>query len=316
MKIHNLILSAMILLVLSLNSKNSAQDVTKNLTTDPYKAPFIYEDVQNYIKAHKMLVSGVDTLTILQTEYLDKATPGLQMFIEKYGLDPERLVKAMRKHPDKYASLETLPPMLDNLAVEAKKSFVKLKDVIPHAVFPPTYFLIESHRGIGSGSIEGQLISVDKWVAPIEDETTMIIHELVHFQQVVAVGYDKYKLLFGPEKSLLGLCIREGTAEFFANLVTGEMTQDEAVEFTLKNERRLWDQFQQEMNGRETGDWMWSKPEDPDQPRHVGYVLGAFIVESYYNQANDKAQAVKEILSVTDYAGFLRKSKYEQKFNR
>jgi hypothetical protein len=164
--------------------------------------------------------------------------------------------------------------------------------------------------GIASGSTEGQLVSVESWNRPLDDKRALIIHELTHFQQVVAVGYEKYKALFGPEKSLLGLCIREGTAEFFAHLVTGEITQGEAVEYTKKHESHLWEQFREEHVGSETGDWMWSEPSDPEQPRHVGYVMGFLIVEAYYEHAADKPKAVQEILSVTDYVAFLEQSDY------
>jgi uncharacterized protein YjaZ len=122
--------------------------------------------------------------------------------------------------------------------------------------------------------------------------------------------------LFGPEKNLLGLCIREGTAEFFADLITGRITQDEALPFTLQHERRLWEWFRKEMNGQETGDWMWKKPADPDQPMHVGYVMGYRIVQAYYNNASDKKQAVQEILSVTDFAGLLERSGYALQFDQ
>jgi len=292
-----------------------AQEVTSNLTEDPAKAPFVFTDIESFVAAHGKLTDGADTLAILQVEYLDKGTPGLKMFIEKYGLTAERLAGAIQKHPEKYGSLADMPELLAEQARLYRKSYAALKLVMPNAVFPPTYFLIGAYRGIGSGSTEGQLITVEKWHKPLEDKRPLLIHELVHFEQVVAVGYEKYKALFGPEKSLLGLCIREGTAEFFADLVTGEITQDEALDYTLKHEKRLWGWFQKEMDGRETGDWMWKQPEDPEQPRHVGYVMGYRMVQAYYNNADDKAQAVREILSVTDYPAFLRKSGYAESFS-
>jgi hypothetical protein len=236
------------------------------------------------------------------------------MFVEKYGLNTDKLVKAIRKHPEKYGALHDMPELLAAYSSVSREAFAKLKGYIPDIVYPPTYFLIGAYRGIGSGSAEGQLITVEKWLKPIEDKTTMIVHELVHYQQVMAMGYDKYTALFGPEKNLLGLCIREGTAEFFAELVTGKITQDEAVDFTLKNEKSLWEQFIKEMHGSETGDWMWSKPSDPEQPNHVGYVIGYRIVEAYYKNAKDKEEAVREILSVTDYPTFLEKSGYAKQF--
>jgi hypothetical protein len=221
--------------------------------------------------------------------------------------------KAIRKYPEKYSNFDKFPEAIAGLAPEVHRSFAKLKEYIPNAVFPPTYFLVTNHYGINSGSVEGQLITVEKWTLPIEGEMTMLVHELTHFQQVVAVGYDEYKLLFGEKKNLLGLCIREGTAEFFANLVTGTLTQDQAVDYLKENESRLWKWFEKEMHGAETGDWMWSTPADSAQPKHIGYALGMLIVQSYYDQAEDKENAVADILSVTDYPAFLAKSKYEER---
>jgi hypothetical protein len=285
-----------------------------NTATDPDKALFVYADVHNFIRVFGLLRDGGDTLEILQKEYLDKGTPGLKMFIEKYDLTVERLLKAIRKYPEKYASLDEMPPLLLELERANREAFVKVKELIPQAVFPPTYFLVESRRGIGSGSKEGQLIAVDKWKHPVDNKVTMIVHELIHFQQVMAVGYDKYIAMFGPEKNLLGLCIREGTAEFFALKITGRITQHKALDYIDENGDRLWDLFVTDMNGSETGDWMWRKPEDSLQPPHVGYALGCRIVEAFYERADDKAQAVADILSVTDYPVFLERSGYAAQF--
>lgn len=314
MKKLSTILYSCLLLMIFTFSQSSGQQITTNLTADPDKAPFILDDIETFNTAFKLLTTDSDTAKILQTEYLDKGTAGLKIFIEKYDLSVERLVGAIKKRPEKYASLHDLSDPLEEKINIYRKAYAKLKEFIPGVVYPPTYFLVAGYWGIGSGSVEGQLISVEKWNRPLEDKSTLLIHELVHFQQVVAVGYEKYAALFGPEKNLLGLCIREGIGEFFTYLVTGKITQSNALEFTLKNEKRLWNWLKKEMDGTETGDWMWAKPEDPDQPRHVGYAMGFKIVEAYYNNAKDKQKAVEEILSVTDYPAFLNKSGYAAKF--
>jgi hypothetical protein len=301
-------------LIIGICFEVSAQQGLPDLTKDPNKAPFIYDDVENFIKAYNLFTVEADSLAILQSEYFDKGSPGLKEFVEKYQLNTDMLVKAIRKHPEKYGALHDMPELLSAYSSLTREEFAKLKSYIPDVVYPPTYFLIGAYRGIGSGSAEGQLITVETWSNPIEGKTTMIVHELVHFQQVMAVGHEKYIALYGPEKNLLGLCIREGTAEFFANLVTGKITQDKAVDFTMKNEKRLWELFIKEMHGRETGDWMWSEPSDPEQPNLVGYVIGYRIVKAYYNNAKDKEQALREILSVTDYSTFLEKSGYTDQF--
>ena len=296
-------------------SNINAQEITSNLTTDPQKAPFVLDDIHTFNNAFKLLTSESDTVQVIQSNYLDKGTPGLKMFIEKYDLTAERLTKAIQKHPEKYASLSEISDPLQEKITVYRKAYEELKNYIPDIVYPPTYFLVAGFWGIGSGSVEGQLISVEKWKIPLEDKSTLLIHELVHFQQVVAIGYEKYAALFGPEKSLLGLCIREGIGEFFSYLVNGAITQGKALRFVLQNEKSLWEQLQKDMYGTETGDWMWSKPADPAQPPHVGYAMGFKIVESYYNNAADKSTAVKEILAVTDYKKFLQNSGYAQKFD-
>ncbi|UCE07965.1 MAG: hypothetical protein JSW07_08020 [bacterium] len=300
------------ILIFSLNSSIAYAQLSKYLTIDPENASFVYEDIYHFVRAHALLTPESDSVAILQKEYLDRGTPGLKMFIEKYELTAESLVKAIRKHPEKYASLGEMPELLYAQEPSFRKAYAKLKDFIPNAVFLPTYFLIGDFRGIGSGSTEGTLISVEKWIKPIDHKKTTLVHELVHIQQVLAVGYDKYKALFGPEKSLLGLCIREGTAEFFADLVTGKIGQDEALEYTRRNEKRLWKWFKKEMYGQETGDWMWTKPTDPEQQQHVGYAMGYLIVKAYYDNAKDKAKAAREIIAVTNYSDFLEKSGYEK----
>ncbi len=291
-----------------------AQHGMPELTKDPNKAQFVYKDVQNFIKAYDLLKESADSIAILQTEYFDKGTPGLKHFIEKYKLNPKMLAKAIRKHTEKYDNLRNMPEVLFAYSNPSRVAFAKLKNYIPNIVYPPTYFLIGAFRGIGSGSEAGQLITVEKWSNPIEDKMSMLIHELVHFQQVMAVGPQKYMALYGEEKNLLGLCIREGTAEFFADLVTDKITQEKAIAFTLKNEKKLWERFCKEMHGQETGDWMWGKSKDPVQPDHVGYVIGCRVVESYYKNAEDKEQALGEILSVTNYSTFLEKSGYSEQF--
>lgn len=312
------ILSVFIIGVLIITAiiPSAKTQLSEYLTIDPQQARFIYDDIHTFVRAHKLLTPGCDSLAVLQTEYLDKGTPGLKMFIEKYDLTAERLVKAIRKHPEKYASLGELPDLIAAEEPSYREAFVELKRLIPNAVFPRTYFLVAGHRGIGSGSLEGQLMSVEKWIRPIEkDKKASLVHELVHFQQAFAVGYEKYAALFGPEKSLLGLTIREGTAEFFAHLATGIVPKDETLSYVRKHEKRLWEWFEKEMHGPDTGEWMWSRPSDPDQPRDVGYEVGYLIVEAYYNNAKDKTQAVREILGVTDYLAFLERSGYAEKFN-
>ncbi len=301
-----------ILLIVVMGNGSLAQTTTPDLTSNPDEARFVYDDILTFVHAFDQLTEGADTLSILQTEYLDKGTPGLDVYINKYGLTAEMLRKAIQKRPQVYSDLHKMPEILAAYSNEGRQAYRELKDYIPSIVYPPTYFLIGAYRGIGSSSAEGSLLSVESWPVPVKGRTTMLVHELVHFQQARTVGLDKYVALYGAEKNLLGLCLREGTAEFFSWLVLGEITQTDALEYTLKNEMKLWGQFRKDMHGSETGDWIWTLPSDPELPGFVGYAIGFRIVKSYYENAVDKEQVLHEILSATDYPTFLEKSGYAQ----
>lgn len=285
--------------------------------TNPFDAKIVYDDIENFLLAFKLLEEREDTVEILQKEYIDKGTPGLKIFIEKYGLTAEKLTKAIQKNPDDYMAIVDRLAWLKTQEDSIRQYFKKFKRFIPDAIFPPTYYLVDIRRGIGSGSIEGQLITIEKEAEKIVDPgiKTHIIHELVHLNQLQAIGsYEKYLAIYKDEKSLLAITLREGIAEFFAELVTGKYTQDEVRLYVSAHEQELWEEFKQEMYGKETGDWMWKTPENSDKPRDVGYVLGAKIVEYYYKQALDMDRAISEILSLTDYREFIKNCEYSNKF--
>ncbi|HXJ98406.1 MAG TPA: hypothetical protein VNJ50_06130, partial [Gelidibacter sp.] len=49
-----------------------------------------------------------------------------------------------------------------------------------------------------------------------------------------------------------------------------------------------------------------------NRPADLGYYLGYQITESYYNNSDNKKQAIKEILEMKNAEKFLEKSKYDK----
>jgi len=133
--LHQYLIFSTLLFLINLSSAHS--QITTNRKTNPGEANFIYQDIQNFIFAHKMLNNDSDTLTILQTEYLDKGTPGLKMFIGKYDLTCERLVKALRKYPEAYNSLSESLSLLRGQKRAFQGAYAELQRFIPGAEFPP-----------------------------------------------------------------------------------------------------------------------------------------------------------------------------------
>ena len=285
--------------------------VTDNLKRSADQAEFVFDDIYNFLHALELIKKGADTVTTIEAEYFAKATPGLKQMVIKYPFSAEDLASAMAKYPDSYENLSEKVSLLQERIPEFRVAFGRFQTLYPDIIFPPTYFVVDGHRGIGSGSPDGQLIGLErKTEKSIMGLETLLVHELTHFQQLYVTGPDQFYAVFGYKKTLLNLTIREGAAEFVAQRVTGSITQRAAAEYAAQHESELWERFQKEMKSSDLGDWMWSKPSDPDQPKDLAYGLGALIVETYYENAADKAQAIKEILSVIDYDSFLRNSAY------
>ena len=118
------------------------QRLTTDVVSDPAEARFVYSDVENFIEARKLIASGRDSAEVLTTAYLDKASPGLKMFIQKYDLTVERLLKAMAKYPEDYDRLEETISLVKAQRPSFVKAYRSIKEILGNAVFPPTYFLV------------------------------------------------------------------------------------------------------------------------------------------------------------------------------
>jgi uncharacterized protein YjaZ len=136
------------------------------------------------------------------------------------------------------------------------------------------------------------------------DQTVpIILHEYVHLQQ-------KNK----PESTLLEYAIMEGAADFITYLILGKYTNPEVFEFGFANEEKLWEQFEAQMMGKDTDDWLFNayNPETA-YPGNLGYFIGFRICESFYHKASDKTKAIKEMLEIKDFEQFLSDSAYKPK---
>ncbi len=289
------------------------QELTSDVSTDPATAAFVLSDVENFVRAQDAMQAGSPPEEALR-EYLDRGSPGLLMFIEKYDLTVERLLAAMQEHP---AAYERIPDVLEELREREpafREALARIQRVIPNAVFPPTYFVVAGHRGIGSGSVEGPLLSIEKDTPSSIREGSLdptLVHEMIHMQQLAATGDAYFAIFSGEERTLLALSIREGAATFFAEVIAGGSEhKNRARDYYLEHEDVLWPAFAADMHGLDMGEWLWEDPSDPEMPPDLGYAIGARIVEAYYEGAPDRGTAAAEIMAITDYPAFLDRSGY------
>jgi hypothetical protein len=107
--------------------------------------------------------------------------------------------------------------------------------------------------------------------------------------------------------------IREGACDFIAELVSGNKKKNEYGE---KHESELWIQFKNELCNQNIGNWLYNGSTVKNKPRDLGYYIGYKIAESYYNNAQDKRQAIIDIIEMDNPIRFLELSRYDLKLKK
>lgn len=281
-----------------------------NYPREPKEAALIYSDLLHFMDAYKALETNNDTIQVLQTLYFERGSEGLKEFINRHQLTPELLKDAMQADPERYA---LIPDFVGNITeIEALYADLMKRyyQVLPNTVFAPTYLLVGANRGIGQASQVGQLVTIMRVVDDRNKMQKLITHELTHFQQVMAMGGPKYISLYSAPNNMLGICLREGGAEFFTSLVLGEITQDKALEYIEKNETQLKKQFLSDLETQNQEFWLWASIDQNSYPKLLGYAMGYEICKEFYENSDDKSTALQDILKMEDAEGFLKSSGY------
>ena len=302
---NTLFLTAVLSLILS--ASTSAQP---NYPRTPEEARIVYTDLENFVEAYHELGANADTVAVLQTMYFDRGSAGLKEFISRHQLTPELMRDAMSESPERYALIPGLLAGITEVEALYRELMVDFSKAMPNAMYPPSYLLVGANRGIGQASLVGQLITVTRVADDRTKMRRLMVHELSHFQQAMAMGGQKYTQLYTTPDNMLGLCLREGGAEFITYLVLDEITQNAALDYIDGNEQDLKQKFLEDLETQDTDYWLWASLGQRAYPRLLGYAMGFKICKSYYEQAPDKSVALQTILQMPDEGDFVRASRY------
>jgi uncharacterized protein YjaZ len=294
----------------------------KNWTDDPLKANLVTSDITNFWNAYDLVQKDTaNRLEIYMQYYTDKGSPGLQdYFASKVG----NMRSFVRGHDAKkkfYAAIRNNTLQVEKLKPQMITSFVKFKELYPQARFSNVTFVIGNWTSGGTASNNGMLIGTDQmsktddvpidelnlWernnFQPLENLPHIIAHELIHFNQDNLV----------QDTTLLSNALREGMADFFAELTSGRTSNERLHVWAKGKEKQVWDEFKKEMWLNRSGNWIANaKQETADRPADLGYWVGYMICKAYYQNATDKKQAAWDILNIKDYKAFYEKSKVEE----
>ena len=293
---------------------------------DPDRAEFITSDIENFWKAYDN--GGASGATApFQTDYLDRASPGLADFTRARSLTAANLSAMVRTYPRYFADIRasTLRLATDgSVKGRMRDGYRKMKEMYAPAVFPPVTFLIGRFSTGGTTSASGMLVGLEFFAVspstPLDELTQfqrdnvhgidtlpiIVAHEHTHILQTRAGG-----ILRHSDKTLLDQALIEGSADFVGYLITGGNINRRLADYAIPREAALWTEFKSAMHGTNISRWLYNQgTATGDRPGDLGYFIGYRIAESYYGRTSDKRAAVRAIIEIGGSDLFLAQSGY------
>ncbi len=301
----------------------SCKEETKEFKKLDYS--IITSDIDNFWIAYDMLEKSNDSIAIFQDLYINKASFEFKKFLELRNFTAKQYVDWIKYTPNFWKTIRPLTDDVKTKKAEINKIYLKFLELYPNAKVPDICFAISPIQSGGTtskgliligteiASVNPALVDISKingFMKKVFENSSgnialLIAHELVHTQQVFGDNNNN-------NESLLSQAIVEGSADFIATLILGELSMNKAIfEYGEKNQKELWAEFKSDVDankGFEETDWFYDY--NSVRPADLGYYLGYKISESYYKNSNNKKKAIKEIIEMSDANEFLKKSKY------
>lgn len=268
----------------------------------PEKARVITSDVDHFWEAFDR-DRGRNQAINYQTLYINRASPGLKRFIRLRIGNANQLTRAIYENRELYEAVQNYKLQPDSVQTALAPYLRRLKAIYPGAIFPDIYLMIGANNSAGTISGKGLLIGLERLPGQYA-LYPVIVHELIHYQQ---------QYYFLPRSfTLLEQSIKEGSADFLSELVTGIPANGPAYSFGAAHETSLKKEFEQLMHRKWAQGWegwMYGGAKD-GRPDDLAYWIGYQITKAYFDKASDKKAAVKEILTIRNFERFADQSGY------
>ncbi|MGN7833466.1 DUF2268 domain-containing putative Zn-dependent protease [Pseudoxanthomonas sp. 22568] len=264
------------------------------------------DDVERFYRLYDS-VQGHPSAEQLQRDYLDAGSEGLHHFAKARRITGEAIAANLAKNPQAYIDAKRCMEVLPDTRNRLRASLRKLVELYPEARLPTVTIAVGRGKPVGTASADTgvqiglEALCATDWLNPdLEDRFVHVIaHEYVHVQQVPA-------FVETEQATVLESALMEGAAEFVGELISGEVAYLHLKQNTKGQELAIETKFQADMDKRDLSDWIYNSK--PGNPGDLGYWVGYRIVKSYYQNASDKRQALRDIIGLQDARAFLARS--------
>lgn len=281
-------------------------------------------DIEHFWQAFDALATAehyTDSVWIIQTLYLDRATPAFKKFMRKRNLNAAAYVRVIDAYPNFW---KTIRPRTESILSEKdaiEELFRKYDSVFPDFKQPDICFAISCLNT--GGTVAGDLLligseivmadsTVDKseltpWLNSVMDEKSDLLaylaHETIHIQQHGVPWWEMPHLIKHRSLSLLNTSVLEGTADFLTTTLLDLNINAQLQDYGRTNFDSLYVQFNRSVANDPyyIYDWLYNGNSISNRPADLGYFMGYMIAASYYYKAEQKEQAISDLLKTARY---------------
>lgn len=260
-------------------------------------------DVELFYRVYDA-ANGAPSAAVLQRDYLDAGSDGLQQFIPQRIVSAEKLAEAIAKKRDIYEQARSCAAKLPDVRNRLTSALGKLVELYPQAKLPPVTLLIGRGATAGTTGKSGVLIGVEtlclaNWMqADLGARFVhLIAHEYAHVQQPYVEQVDDPA---DGKHTVLDISLGEGIAELLAELTSGSIGNAHLQRFAHGREHEIEREFLAEMKQTDLSRWLYNGVGTATRPGDLGYWVGYRIARRYYDRATDKRVAIRELLMMQE----------------
>lgn len=242
---------------------------------------------------------------LLESLFLSKKTEGLAEFMQIKHFDSTDYLTVIEKYPQFWKSIRP------NTLIDSKKiktvtrALAKLKKLYPNHSKGNIYYTIGTLKSGGTTNKEDLLLGIEKIVgdentnvSEFENEHLKTMFQFSKTTTLEQVTLHEFVHTFQKpgEINVLSKAIKEGSCDFIAELTLNKPFHAHYMDFGFKHYEQVKSQFKAEMLSQNFGNWFYNSAvsNNPD----LGYFVGYVISKKYYENANDKKQAIREIIEL------------------
>jgi len=282
------------------------------------------------------VVATRDTATqiqLIQKLYIDLAHEGLDDLIRVRQMKAKNWVTSINAVPAFWESVRTKTLAIPSQTGSIDAIMRRYKALYPAFQQPTVYFTIGVLKTGGVTRHDRILIGTEIIAADSTVNTTglsqflretfrlsqgipyLVAHEACHTQQK---SLDEE---VDTVSDLLGFCLREGACDLVTELVLQKPIRTAYTVYGRQHEAELWKKFKVDMNAPKTEDWLYNSGTVQKGMADLGYFMGYVICKAYYTQAQNKTQALAEIIELDftnakSWHDFLDRSGYAQRMDQ